>query len=436
MSLESLKENIKYEKEIVEELLIFNSQLEQARFTGNKKDEKIINQTINALLNLLNLTNNSIPKLIEGEIKKRPAKIKKVLKLRKTEGKKLSKTSLVRVSYVHPAGKKYVTIKKEDKNKFLKELSLSLDSINKLKKDSENKEIAVRLFKKPSFYAKFSNKFFWKISNKLVNKGYFKDINMDMRKANMALLLNTYISMALMSAVIGLILGIVVFIVLVFFAEKISNILLYSLIILGIPLVVLGGFYFYPAMEKTGIKKKINQELPFVTIHMSAIAGSGIEPSQIFKIIALSEEYPYTRKEFRKVVNQVNVYGYDLVNALKNAARSTSSSKISELFNGLATTISSGGKLTDFLDKRAESLLFDYRLERERFTKTAETFMDIYISVVIAAPMIMMLMLVLISISGINIGLSINSLGFIIILIVALINIIFLVIMHIKQPSY
>ena len=138
----------------------------------------------------------------------------------------------------------------------------------------------------------------------------------------------------------------------------------------------------------------------------------------------------------KKVINQVNVYGYDLVNALKNAARATSSTKIAELFNGLATTISSGGSLTSFLEKRTETLLFDYRLERERSTKMAETFMDIYISVVIAAPMIMMLLLVLMSVSQISLGLSLEALTVLIISIVALINLIFIAVLHIKQPVY
>jgi len=184
------------------------------------------------------------------------------------------------------------------------------------------------------------------------------------------------------------------------------------------------------------MEKRINAELPFVTIHMSSIAGSGIEPTQIFKIITQGEEYPYTKKELKKVINQVNVYGYDLISALKNTARETSSQKLSELFNGIATTISSGGNLLDFLNKKAETFLFEYRLDKEKQTKSAETFMDVYISIVIAAPMILTLLIVLISVTGLGIGLSMNALTFVIISIVSLINIIFLVFLHLNQPVY
>jgi hypothetical protein len=59
--------------------------------------------------------------------------------------------------------------------------------------------------------------------------------------------------------------------------------------------------------------------------------------------------------------------------------------------------------------------------------------MDIYISVVIAAPMILMLLLVMISVSGIQTGFTTNELTIITILSVSLINIVFLGFLQAKQ---
>ena len=168
---------------------------------------------------------------------------------------------------------------------------------------------------------------------------------------------------------------------------------------------------------------------------MSAIAGSGVEPTKIFEIIVKSEEYPHTRKEIKKLLNKINLYGYDLVSALGESARLTSSSKLAELFKGLATTITSGGELTMFLDKRAETLVFDYKVEREKYNRIAETFMDIYISVVIAAPMMMTLLLVMMSLTGMSYGLTIQATSLIIILVIGLLNIFFLIFLHLKQPE-
>ena len=105
------------------------------------------------------------------------------------------------------------------------------------------------------------------------------------------------------------------------------------------------------------------------------------------------------------------------------------------MFGGLSTTIHSGGGLKEFFEKRGETLLIGYRLEREKYTRIAETFMDIYISVVIAAPMILMLLLILISISQMDFGLTQNQLSILIISIISVINIIFIGFLHIKQPN-
>ena len=168
---------------------------------------------------------------------------------------------------------------------------------------------------------------------------------------------------------------------------------------------------------------------------MSAIAGSMVEPSKIFEIVTLTKEYPYTSMEFTKIINEINIYGYNLVGAIRKTALNTSSYKLAELLNGVATTITSGGSLDKYFDKKSESLLFEYRLEREEYTRMAETFMDIYISIVIAAPMILMLLVMMIKVTGLGIELSTGMLTFIVILIVSFINIIFLTFLYLKQPE-
>ena len=199
-----------------------------------------------------------------------------------------------------------------------------------------------------------------------------------------------------------------------------------------IPIVTLAFMYTYPSLERKSAEARINTELPFAVIHMSAISGSMVEPSKIFEIIVSTKEYPYLQKEFIQLLNGINILGYDLVTALKHSAVNSPSRKLAELFNGLATAINSGGNLPEFFDKRSESLLFDYRIEREKKTRASETFMDIYISVVIAAPMILMLLLMMMKISGLGISLSTGMITLIMILGVTGVNIAFLTFLHLK----
>jgi flagellar protein FlaJ len=191
--------------------------------------------------------------------------------------------------------------------------------------------------------------------------------------------------------------------------------------------------FFYPSIEKNSSGNKMDQEMPFATIHMSAISGSMINPVKIFEILISTKEYPKLSKQFTKLINEINLYGYDIVSALRNASYNCPSKKLSELYGGLATTINSGGDLPEFFEKRSESLLFEYGLEKEKMTKSAETFMDIYISVVIAAPMILMILLMMMKISGPGITLSTSLITIIMILAVTVINIIFLSFLEIKK---
>lgn len=426
MALENLKQNLKMEKEILKELLIVNSQLQNIYnlypYEKRESERKLLIKTINSLNEQMKIINNSIPEIVNA-----------ISPYKGLEGKPEIAEKLVKINYIPSTSEKIaVTIEAKNKERFLSELNLSRQTIQRIKHERSKGRMQEEIieFKQAGFYARLANKLFQNFSNKLIDRDKFKILDLNLRKANLAFLLVTYLSVTFLSTFLALISGIIIFLIIaVIYPESILKILS---IIPALPLITFLAFYFYPYAEKKSIAGKINQEIPFVTIHMSAIAGSGIEPSQIFKIIAIGEEYPHTKRELKKIINQINVYGFDLVTSLKNTARETSSKKLSELLNGMASAISGGSELSVFLDKRSETLLFEYKLEREKYTKSAETLMDIYISLMIAAPMIMTLLLVLISVSTIDIGLSLKTLTILILSIVALINFVFLVFLHLS----
>jgi flagellar protein FlaJ len=271
-------------------------------------------------------------------------------------------------------------------------------------------------------------------ASNLIKKGYFTSLPNELKKANLDMLFESYVAMMLFSVFLSFFFGLILAAVLLISGA--IGILIATSLLFAIPIVVFIALYYYPGAEKSAISSRINGEIPFAVLHMNSISGSGIAPAEIFKIIALSKEYPYLRKELRKVLNQINIYGYDLVSALNNVSKTTSNQHLAELFAGISTTISSGGSLSSFFEKRAESLLNNYRLEKEKAIKIAETSMDIYISIVIAAPMILMLMLVMISVSGISIGFTPYQLTFLTIGGVALINIAFLGYLQTRRALY
>ncbi len=323
---------------------------------------------------------------------------------------------------------------------------LEKETLKRLKR-KEKKEI-IKKEKKPSWYIKSASKMFADFSRKIVKKGYFKLLEKDLIKANMEFVLPSYVSLILYTTLLATVAGFFVFLFFLFFnigvALPIITLTTESIglrflkvfwIVIFAPLATFIAMYFYPSLETKAEEAKINQELPFATINMAAISGSMIDLTKIFEIIITTQEYPAITKEFTKLLNQVNVYGYDVVGALRNMAYNSPSRKLTDLFNGLATAITSGGDLPDYFDKRASSLLFEHKLEKEKQAKAAETFMDIYISVVVAAPMILMLLLMMLKIGGLGIGLSTGAITLMMVLGVVTMNIFFLTFLHLRQPS-
>jgi len=339
------------------------------------------------------------------------------------------------------------SIEKAQIKKEAKEIKrIDREVLKRLKK--KKKKVVKKEERKPKFYVKLANKLFSRISLSLYKSETFTSLKKDLIKANLPYLPVSYISMSFFITLLSFIVSIFLVLFLMFFnltvifpfissysGDIMERLIRVSWIVILFPVATFLIVYFYPSVEKNYIKNKVNQELPFVAIHLSAIANSMVEPSKMFEIVIATKEYPYTSKEFRKIINEINIYGSNLVEALRKSALNTSSAKLAELLNGVATTITSGGNLKKYFEKKSQNLLFEYRLEREKYTRMAETFMDIYISVVIAAPMILMLLLMMIKISGLGIDLTTNMLTFIVIGGVTIVNIIFLTFLYLRQPE-
>jgi hypothetical protein len=302
--------------------------------------------------------------------------------------------------------------------------------LSEMKYVDKKDEVEISFLQNKSL-ANIANKMFGKKTEKMVPK--MQQMNEDLQKANSGVLLQTFLSITMFITLISFIAGGVIYAALYFLKIIPIN---YIWIVFLLPVVCFFLFYSYPKSEASNIDKKITNELPFVTIHMAAIASSDMEPTQIFQIIAMSDEYKAVGKELKKVLTQVNVYGYDLLTSLTNAAKTVSNKRLSELLLGMATNISTGGSLKVYLEKKAETYLMDYKLSRKQYIEIAGTFMDIYISVLIAAPLIMMLLFIIMNVADMSIaGMSLKMLLFLTVGIVAIMNIIFIFVLNMKQPA-
>jgi len=442
--IEKIEKNILREKKIVSEL---NSLFNHLKNTDNPEEKRMVSLQITILKKSFQKTGQEIINSAE-----KISLFKPLYPSQKTRPLMPAKPALTSAVPTKPLIPKKIPIqpsqqaipKKEDKK--LKPTSLEKLTLKRIKK--KEKKIVKKKEKKPSTYIKISSKLFYNTSMSFIKKGMFRKLKRDLIKSNIEFVPAAYISVIFFATLMSVIVSIFIVLFFLFFnlsvlppfitgiEESIGlRFLKIFWILFAIPAATFLFIYVYPSLEKKSLATKINRELPFAVIHMSSISGSMIEPSKIFSIIISTKEYPNLEKEFIKLQNEINIYGYDLVTALRNRSFNSPSRKLADLFNGLATTITSGGDLPEFFDKRSQTLLFEHRLDMEKQLKTAETLMDIYISVVIAAPMILMLVLMMMRISGLGIALSPSMISLVIILVVSIVNIFFLTFLHIKQPK-
>ena len=438
-TIQRLKKIISQEKKIISEL----SSLER----NNHNSSPLINSQIKELVQKLREQNKKgIVEMSQIHLIKPLSSPEKVLEKKipskKLEIKKLSSPNDKELKRIFKKSEKNI-LRKEEHYKLSAMEKNTLKRLNKVEK-----KVEIKVDSKPSLFINLANKMFFNISRSLSKESFFKSLEKDLNKTNLQFILPSYIAVMFFSMFVTFIVSIFVSIFFLFFNIE-ANLPIITLvqedlglrflkvfwIVIVSPIAAFILSYFYPSMERKASETKINQELPFATIHMAAISGSMVEPSKIFKIILSTKDYPFIGKELTKLLNEISIYGKDLVTALKKTAYNCPSSKLADLLNGLATTINSGGNLPDFFSKRAETLLFEHKLEKEKSAKAAETFMDIYISVVIAAPMILMLLLVMMKISGFGLALSTQMIGFVMVLGVSVLNVIFLTFLFLKNPK-
>ena len=434
--LRELKNSISKEVRIIREINSFFNNFEK----HSAEEKEMIHSHTNSLKNLLKRENNNIPKILN-----------KISLIKPLHSKIKNKQKILNKDYPLPFKKKKKNFIEEfiQKRSFNKKFPLEKSEKKTLKRiGKKGKDITKKKDKKPNKYVSTSTKIFSNFSAFLINKGMFKSLSKNLIKTNLELLPKSYVSVILFTTLLSFIVGIFIFLFFLFFNFQVLfpfitianeplgiRFLKIFWILFIIPIASFLFMYIYPSLEKSSLEGRINQELPFATINMAAISGSIVNPTKIFSIISSTKEYVNLEKEFIKVINGVNVLGYDLITTLKNRSFNSPSKKLADLFNGIATTVKSGGDLPKFFDERAKSLLFEYNLEKEKSTRAAETFMDIYISVVIATPMILMLLLIMMQISGLGIALSTSMITLMMILGVSIINIIFLTFLHIRQSN-
>ncbi len=305
---------------------------------------------------------------------------------------------------------KFSRLNKKELKNLIKELKIEKGDLKRALKRKEKistKEIKYTLYETTK-YGKLANRFVERLTLYL-NRNYptfFKGEHKALKSSGIQILSKTYDSIVIFSSILTFI-G-VLFLVLI--GSLVLQAGVVSSLIRGVSFAFLGavamfGFlYYYPSVVVGSKNKAIKNDLPFVIIHMAAVAGSGAQPISMFNLVLSSGEYKGIESEIRKIVNYVNLFGYSLTNALRTVAVTTPCRAFRELLTGVVATVETGGDLKGYLKSKADDAMNTYKMDRKKYTDTLATYSDIYTGAFIAAPLLFLVTLAIINRIGGQLG--------------------------------
>ena len=229
---------------------------------------------------------------------------------------------------------------------------------------------------------------------------YFQDLRPQLSKANIGLSLPEYVSMMIFTAIIGgiftLFLGGSIWAISAGITGFVYGIAMSMMVAAGIMI----GFYIYPEVLIRRRASKIKDTLPFATMYLSTLAGTGTSVPKLFRVLSEVEEYGEVTNEAKKISRDIETFNMDTTQALRKAAERTPSREFKELMWGMNHVMTSGGSLRSFLQERSDRLMDDYRRSVEDFAEKLSLLVEMYITVVIVGSIIFTAMSVVLSSFG------------------------------------
>lgn len=302
--------------------------------------------------------------------------------------------------------------------------------LKKAKDIKEKKVEDYHFLKSPSI------KMFGKLADKYSNR--FKIIKMSLYEANSKILFRTYLAIMFFLTVVVFILSFLITLALSLYLQLgiLQAVLAVTVLPAMFTIIAFYLYYLYPISSAQRRKNDMESNFPFALNHMSAIAASGVPPRVIFKVISKFNEYGEISKEANRITRNVEIFGMDEMTSIKEVASKSPSPIFKDFLQGILTTIQTGGNLNSFLKEEAEKSMFDYRIRRNKYLQQLEIYADIYTAVLIAAPLIFVIMLPVLGLmQGSLFGFGIKELINLGLILLAALNLVFLMFLQLTQPK-
>jgi len=159
-------------------------------------------------------------------------------------------------------------------------------------------------------------------------------------------------------------------------------------------------FMVYPAVAAGSRSRNIDANLPYAINYLSSMSTAGITPAEIFRLLGDSPIYGECAVEARYIAREVDIFGRDLLDAIRIVSLSTPSQRMKEFLQGATASISSGGNLTDYFRTKSVQYALENRQTQKQFLDTLALLAESYITVMVAGVLFLIILQSIMSVMG------------------------------------
>ena len=234
------------------------------------------------------------------------------------------------------------------------------------------------------------------------NRKSLLDVKTALAKTNLNLSVEEYVSLAMMTAFLSPLATAptIIFVCLLLGTGLVWTLIIGLLSAIITAALVFMGFYIYPGLLAEGLKKNINNNLPFAAVYLSTLAGTGMPIEKMFRILSDFKEYGEVSKQAAAIVTDTEVLGIDITTALAKATKRTPSQELKDLFWGIRSTIMSGGDLKTFLIEKSEGYMQNYRRNLDVYVDQLGLFTELYITAIVVGSILFIVMSTIMGLLG------------------------------------
>ncbi|UCE13151.1 MAG: type II secretion system F family protein [Candidatus Heimdallarchaeota archaeon] len=242
-----------------------------------------------------------------------------------------------------------------------------------------------------------------------IEKGRFERLNTSLKKAGMDISVRAYLGSAIFCSILVGVLSFVITtgtVALILQNDpNISENQVPMAVMVGVFVGVICGiltylpFLYWPQMKATDRKILIEAGLPSTASYLSAMSSSGVPPDRLFYSLAGEASVaPEISNESKRITRDIEIFGYDILKALRTASTRSPSERFSKFLDGMSATITSGGDLTFFMSAESKALMKLKEEETKEFIAQLGVLAEIFMIVGVVAPLFFVVILAIVAV--------------------------------------